>query len=284
VSHQALGSNIPTTHVLRVEDCHRACGHHHEHTREARGLTALCYDALARRYAMEISPPTNTNKDGGLKLNEDGTFSADGSVPPEMMAMLAEIQKAKAARQGSVTEGGKEFARLDSYKAPPPSGPPPPPGGGMPPPPSGPPPAIDLSDPADPHKAALIALSTQKEAELSAGPTSEAMDTLLLMSAKDSEISKLKDELADAHGEIAALKEARATMSAPMPSVSAAPPPPSLGGSPSAAEERADKAEAELADVKQAMTKLQAKLNAVRRRARAVSTHRSRTRVAATLA
>ena len=46
---------------------------------------------------MEISPPTDMKQTGGVKLGADGKFEMDG-VPEEMRAMLAEIEKEKAAK------------------------------------------------------------------------------------------------------------------------------------------------------------------------------------------
>jgi len=53
-------------------------------------------------YAMEISPPTDTKKDGGVKLGADGKFQMD-NVPPEMRAMLEEIERAKKAKEGAMS-------------------------------------------------------------------------------------------------------------------------------------------------------------------------------------
>lgn len=105
-------------------------------------------------------------------------------------------------------------------------------------------------------------LTTENEAAL-ATRSSETMDTLLLMSAKDGEIMQLREQLTAAETEITRLKSA--TPSAPPP-----PPPPAPAAtgsdSPEAmkmAIERAERAEAEAAEVKQQLTKVQAKLNAV---------------------
>ena len=93
---------------------------------------------------------------------------------------------------------------------------------------------------------------------------SDTMDTMLLMSAKDSEIAELKDELLRVRAELKALKVS------PTPQKPASPSPPPRDANPAetseaarAAEARADKAEHELAENKQAFNKLQAKLNAV---------------------
>ena len=41
---------------------------------------------------MEISPPTNMQQQGGVKLGADGAFQME-NVPEEMRAILADIQK-----------------------------------------------------------------------------------------------------------------------------------------------------------------------------------------------
>ena len=216
-------------------------------------------------YAMEISPPSNMKQEGGVRVGADGQIEMDGSVPPEMRALLEEIQKAKAQRAGS---GGspagvttkKEFVNLSTGGTPPPPGPPPAPGGGgMPPPPAGPPP-VDLSDP---NNAAMVQLTTENEAALHTTTKSEAMETMLLMSAKDSEIQQLKKDLEVV---TAQLQAAIAAKSAAAPSTALPQPTMTLGNASEAvraAEERADKAEAEVAELKAAMTKVRAKLNAV---------------------
>lgn len=89
------------------------------------------------------------------------------------------------------------------------------------------------------------------------------MDTLLLMSEKDAEIQQLRDELQAVYAEMHALKGTRASQ------LSVAAPPPTDAALAEAhnatrkAEQRADRAELELAEQRQALTKLQAKLNAV---------------------
>ena len=45
---------------------------------------------------MEISPPTDMQQLGGVKVSADGTFEME-NVPPEMAAILADIAKKKAA-------------------------------------------------------------------------------------------------------------------------------------------------------------------------------------------
>ena len=91
----------------------------------------------------------------------------------------------------------------------------------------------------------------------------DTMDTMLLINEKDTEIQQLRDELEKTKDELKAVKASKAA-----PPASPAPPPPPVA-SPSgsadaaAAEQRADKAELEPAELKQQFTKLQAKLNAV---------------------
>ena len=48
---------------------------------------------------MEISPPTDMQQLGGVKVSADGTFEME-NVPPEMAAILADIAKKKAASSG----------------------------------------------------------------------------------------------------------------------------------------------------------------------------------------
>ena len=87
-------------------------------------------------YAMEISPPTDTKKGGGVTLGADGKFEVSGEMPEEMRKMLEEIQKAKAkAGDGPSVPGAggaKDHVRLASVHMAP--GAPPPPMGGAPPP------------------------------------------------------------------------------------------------------------------------------------------------------
>ncbi|EOD17267.1 hypothetical protein EMIHUDRAFT_458996 [Emiliania huxleyi CCMP1516] len=56
-------------------------------------------------YAMEISPPTDMQQLGGVKVSADGTFEME-NVPPEMAAILADIAKKKAAL---ATEAGAYY-------------------------------------------------------------------------------------------------------------------------------------------------------------------------------
>jgi hypothetical protein len=113
-------------------------------------------------------------------------------------------------------------------------------------------------------EARLQLLTTEEEAKQVA-KTSDTMDTLLLMSAKDAEILELKRQLEDAEAMIAQLKAAGP----------ARPPPPMAASGPSeeeltaaladakAATERAERAEARAEEADKALTKTQAKLNAV---------------------
>jgi len=213
-------------------------------------------------YAMEISPPSDMKKDAGVKVDANGKFQMD-NVPPEMKAMLEEIERAKAAKEaatsGSVNpEGQPPPPPLETRLS---SGPPPPPGGGgAPPPPPGPPPENAMSGTAAAH---MQVLTTENEAKL-ATRSSETMDTLLLMSQKDSEIMTLREQLQDARDEIAQLK------------LGGQPPPSPVARGMTVAEmadaspeamkamtDRAEKAEEKLSTIEQQMTKLQAKLNAV---------------------
>ena len=131
-------------------------------------------------YAMEISPPSDMRQQAGVKLGADGKFQMD-NVPEEMRKMLEEIERAKSAKEGASVAAIKVAASAPpppSGPPPPTMGPPPPPGGGgAPPPPSGPPPET--------VEAQMQRLTTENEAKL-ATRSSETMDTLLLMSAKDS--------------------------------------------------------------------------------------------------
>ena len=104
-------------------------------------------------------------------------------------------------------------------------------------------------------------LQTENEAAL-ATRDSQTMDTLLLMTAKDAEIEELKQALSEEQARNAALQAG---------SGAAVPPPPPANmeldearEQARAAVERAEKAEGKLLETNQALTKLTAKLNAVR--------------------
>jgi len=53
-------------------------------------------------YAMEISPPTEAKKGGGVTVDAEGKFVLD-NVPEEVRAMLAQIEHAKAAREAKAS-------------------------------------------------------------------------------------------------------------------------------------------------------------------------------------
>ena len=98
------------------------------------------------------------------------------------------------------------------------------------------------------------------EAEAAIMTRSQTMDTLMAMNAKDAEIMQLREKVERLEKELQA--SASSSAAAPPPP---APPLAAAGSSEDvrAANERAEKAEAELAQVKKAMTTVQAKLEAV---------------------
>jgi len=55
-------------------------------------------------YALEISPPTATQKHGGISVGDDGKFVMD-NIPEEMRAVLEEIEKKKSAREAKASKG-----------------------------------------------------------------------------------------------------------------------------------------------------------------------------------
>jgi len=132
-------------------------------------------------YAMEISPPSNMQQQGGVKIGTDGKFQMD-NVSEEMRAILEDIERKKQGAAGgasnSVTAGG--------LGAPPPPPPPPPPGGGTP----------SIASPE------MQRLAVQTEAEIRHRSASDTMDTLLLMGEKDTEIAQLRDLLQEAQARI----------------------------------------------------------------------------------
>ena len=231
-------------------------------------------------YAMEISPPTDMKKGAGVKLGADGKFELDGEMPDEMRQMLEEIEKQKAAKAASGGNLGAPpklpdmvgMASNSSGGVPrPPDAPPPPPGAPPPPPPD----VSDASADMAGAEAKMHRLSVEHEAKMRSRGQSEVMDTLLLMSTKDAEIESLKQELHGVQDEVAKLKEelaaarssSQAAVPPPTPPPPAPPPPASSsgGGGPELEDaiERAEKAEAEALEAKQALVKVQAKLNAV---------------------
>ena len=245
-------------------------------------------------YAMEISPPTNMQQQGGVKLGADGAFQME-NVPEEMRAILADIQKKKAEAEAKAAGGAG--ARADSSAtnlgvgghAPPP---PPPPDTGMPP---SPPPnlprhsswvggagAQETAGDAAQHRLQTENIATMQHAE-----TSEAMDTLLLFSAKEQEVSELQEKVASQVDEIEALTaqvaalRAGASLPPPLPPAALAPAAPTVDAAALAeASESRERAEEELGAAKAMATKLTAQLNAVRARRRR---HRAAHRTAAVL-
>jgi type IV secretory pathway VirB10-like protein len=194
-------------------------------------------------YEMEISAPTDARQESGVKYDPvTGKYMMD-NVPPEMRAILEQIERDKAAKAGAPSTPGR------------PSGPPPSPSvGGTPPPPPGPPPDMIA------RTASLQLLTTVNEAVL-ATRSNETMDTLLLMSSKDAEIMQLREQLV----------EAQTALSSTVGGSGHPPPAPETKQAEldlshealRAMTERAEAAEAELSEAKRQLTKLQAKLNAV---------------------
>lgn len=218
-------------------------------------------------YAMEISPPTNMQQQGGVKLGADGAFQMD-NVPEEMRAILADIQKKKedAARASKPVEDDKIAVGGPAAAAAKPPPPPPLPGGpSQPPPPMGPPPDAG---------AAHTRLVTEGQATLQ-HRNSEAMDTLLLFGQKEQETRELQEKVAAQAEEIEELKKqveslqrGAADSGGPPPIPPAAAAAAAAGNADLAAQlkeavERADKAESELGAAKAISTKLTAQLNAV---------------------
>ena len=127
---------------------------------------------------MEISPPSNMQQQGGVKLDANGNFQMD-NVSDEMKAILEDIQKKKAAASArapstpALPSAGMQHGHAPP---PPPPGPPPPEGG-------------EITSPE------MQRLTTQKEAEMRHRSASETMDTLLLMGEKDNEINSLREKL-----------------------------------------------------------------------------------------
>ena len=221
--------------------------------RQAKGLPSSKVEAKPKNkgmsreqqywYEMEISAPTDARQESGVKYDPvTGKYMMD-NVPPEMRAILEQIERDKAAKAGAPSAPGR------------PSGPPPSPSvGGTPPPPPGPPPDMIA------RTASLQLLTTVNEAVL-ATRSNETMDTLLLMSSKDAEIMQLREQLV----------EAQTALSSTVGGSGHPPPAPETKQAEldlshealRAMTERAEAAEAERSEAKRQLTKLQAKLNAV---------------------
>ena len=239
---------------------------------------------------MEISPPTNMQQQGGVKLGADGAFQME-NVPEEMRAILADIQKKKAEAEakgaGGGGGGGGGGARGSINlgvmgHAPPPPPPPPPDMNALSMGPASPPPRqSSWVGGAGPEPSAGDAaqhrLQTENIATMQHAETSEAMDTLLLFSQKEQEVSELQAKVASQADEIEALTAQLAALraggSSPLP-----PPLPPAALPPAAstvdaealseATERRERAEEELSAAKAMATKLTAQLNAVSTRHR----------------
>ena len=220
-------------------------------------------------YAMEISPPTNMQQQGGVKLGADGAFQME-NVPEEMRAILADIQKKKedAARNSKPVDDKIAVGGGAAPAAPPPPPPPLPVGVGgssQPPPPMGPPPDAG---------AAHTRLVTEGQATLQ-HRNSEAMDTLLLFGQKEQETRELQEkmeaqvyEIEELKKQVQSLQRGKADSGGPPPIPPAVAAAAAAGNAELAAQlkeavERADKAESELGAAKAISTKLTAQLNAV---------------------
>lgn len=237
-------------------------------------------------YAMEISPPTNMQQQGGVKLGADGEFQME-NVPEEMRAILADIQKKKAeaeakAAGGGAGGGGGGGARASTNLGVMGHAPPPPP----PPPDMG---ALSMgptSPPAPPRQSSWVAapdrpsegdaaqhrMLTENVATMQHGERDEAMDTLLLVQEKEQEVSELQAKVAAQADEIESLTAQRDALKAggaspqppPLPPAALAPAASTVDATAlSEATESRERAEAELGAAKAMATKLTAQLNAV---------------------
>lgn len=237
-------------------------------------------------YAMEISPPTDMQQQGGVTLGADGTFQMN-NVPEEMRAILADIQKKKAEAEeakGAAGGGGGGGSRASISVAghappPPPDAPPPPDMAALSVGPTSPPPRAPsrmsswvggAETRASEGEAAQHRLQTENVATAQhAGD--EAIESLLLFNQKEQEVAELQAKVASQADEIAALKE---QLEAPRAGAgSPPPPPPAAAVAPAAspadaaalseATESRERAEEEAAAAKASVTKLTAQLNAV---------------------
>ena len=236
---------------------------------------------------MEISPPTNMQQQGGVKLGADGAFQMD-NVPEEMRAILADIQKKKAEAEeakGAAGGGGGGGSRASISVAghappPPPDAPPPPDMAALSVGPTSPPPRAPsrmsswvggAETRASEGEAAQHRLQTENVATAQhAGD--EAIESLLLFNQKEQEVAELQAKVASQANEIAALKEQLEALRAGADSPP--PPPPAAAVAPAAspadaaalseATESRERAEEEAAAAKASVTKLTAQLNAVR--------------------
>jgi len=211
-------------------------------------------------YAMEISPPSDMQVLGGVKVGADGNFEME-NVPPEMKAILDEIARKKAQEGYSGRESSAALGAAGPSEIPPPPprapmqpaappGPPPPlpsmPPGGPPPLPTThappactPPPPLPSSmsspshaTPPPPPPPPPPLPTAGSEAEMhrltaenlayTKHQTSDAMDTLVLIGEKDAEIAALSELTAQQASQIEELQQELASASA---SAGQAPPP-----------------------------------------------------------
>ncbi|EOD18265.1 hypothetical protein EMIHUDRAFT_461387 [Emiliania huxleyi CCMP1516] len=192
-------------------------------------------------YAMEISPPTDMQQLGGVKVSADGTFEME-NVPPEMAAILADIAKKKAASSG---RSGAADAAAPPLPA-----------------------VAEASVTAETASSSETPRTESREAEMTrlateagayyrqGGEQNEALETLALLREKDDLIAKLQEKI---DSQEAALDEQAAEIEELKAAAMGAPSPAELD----AALERAQQAEGEREAQHGAAVKMQAKLSAV---------------------
>jgi len=226
---------------------------------------------------MEISPPTDMQQLGGVKVSADGTFEME-NVPPEMAAILADIAKKKAAssgRSGAADAAAPPLPAVAEASVTVSTSAPPPP----PPPPLVAVEAETASSSETPRTESREAEMTRLATEAGAyyrqgGEQNEALETLALLREKDDLIAKLQEKIdsqeAALDEQAAEIEELKAAaMGAPSP-VRQAPDTPArsseqkrLQAELDAALERAQQAEGEREAQHGAAVKMQAKLSAV---------------------
>jgi len=209
-------------------------------------------------YAMEISPPSDMQVLGGVKVGADGNFEME-NVPPEMKAILDEIARKKAQEGYSGRESSAALGAAGPSEIPPP----PPRAPMQPAAPPGPPLPTAGSE-AEMHRLTAENLAYTKH------QTSDAMDTLVLIGEKDAEIAALSELTAQQASQIEELQQELASASASAGQA----PPPAVSADQSAevanlratlkeALARAERAEALAEESSSTQMKLQAKLAAV---------------------
>ena len=200
---------------------------------------------------MEISPPTNMQQQGGVKLGVDGAFQME-NVPEEMRAILADIQKKK---EDEARASGQTDHRASVVL-----------GGHAPPPPPPPP----LESRASEAGAAQHRLVTENEATMRRGNSD--MDTLVLFSQKEQEVAELQEKVGAQADEIESLRAQidaldRGGPPPPLPPAATSSSSSSAAGADAQALKEAtesrEQAEVELVSAKAMATKLTAQLNAV---------------------